>query len=325
MLGKRRLLDWHYAPPEKPEAPKGTALWQEQNDEYEAISWTDSLCKTITKVPVVLGMLDSNRRLFNVPISFVKEDSQERFAYYDIRADEIIVNAAAIKKFSSLGPAQFSDLQLNCIFSIVHELRHAHQYSYPCDPWLKTFTSENPQLVSVYDTLVREAVATAFSLTVMYDIVSNPHIMHLTDGSFDGIMSRIPESASRDSFVASIRENTRNFYTGEAQQRAFAAYFSDENHGVLSAYVEAAISSAQNHALDYTKGGRISDAFQSAASGDVFRNTYYFLQGMPSFSPDDDTILTSREGYLNPWPLSVGDFITAVEPAQFEKMGFKLG
>lgn len=325
MLGKRTLFGWRDSPPEKPVAPVGTALWDQQNAEYEAIRWTDSLCKIITAIPVVRGMVDINKRLETVPISFVENDAEKRFAYYDPQTNEIVLNAAAIMQFSSEGAMEYSDLQLNCIFTILHELRHAHQYSYQCDPWLKTFQTENPQLVMVYDVWVREADATAFALTGMYDLVANPDIVKLKDGSFEGIMSRIPESASRDAFLDSIRKDTMNFFTGEAQQRAFAAYFSEHNENLSSSYADAAITLAQDLSLNYSKGGRISAAFQSASSRDVFTNIYSFLGQMPSLEQDGESTRIERNGYLNPWPLAVNDFVAAVSPQQYERMGFKLG
>lgn len=325
MLGKRTLYSWRDDPPVKPTAPHGTQLWDAQNADYEAIRWTDSLCKIITGIPVVRGMLDENKSLALIPISFVENDPVGRFAYYEVQSKQIILNAAAVMNYSSQGAMEYSDLQLNCIFSILHELRHGHQYSYQCDPWLKTIKSENPQLVTVYDTLVREADATAFALTGMYDLVANPDIIKLADNSFEGIMSRIPETAPLNAFLDSIRENTMNFFTGEAQQRAFAAYFSEKNEALVSMYTDGAIKYAQDLSLDYSKGSRISSAFQSAASVDVFRDTYSFLKGMPSLERDEKSTFIKRKQYLDPWPIAVNDFISAISPAQYERMGFFLG
>lgn len=325
MLGKRTLYSWRDEPPDKPTAPLGTALWDSQKADYEAVRWTDSLCKIITSIPVVRGMLDGNPALAGIPISFIENDAENRFAYYDYELNEIVLNAQAIKEFSSQGDLEYSDLQLNCIFSILHELRHGHQYSHQCDPWLKTIKTENPQLVMIYDTWVREADATAFALTGMYELVAYPQILPLADGSFEGIMSRAPESASRDAFVDSIREDVRNFFTGEAQQKAFTAYFSEKNENLASSYADFSIRRAQALGLNYSQGDRISNAFRSAASHEVFTQTYSFLGGMPSLGGDDPATYVERKGYLSPWPLAVNDFLDAVSPAQYERMGFYLG
>lgn len=200
-------------------------------------------------------------------------------------------------------------------------MRHAHQQSHKFDPWLKTFQTENPQLIAVYDSLVREADATAFALTGMYDLVANPDISGLQETSFDRVMALAPEHASRDAFLDSIRENTVNFYTGAAQQAAFAAYFSEGNRALVSGYVETAIQNSEH--ADYNKGGRISDAFQSAAGRDVFARAYKFMSGMPSVERDDTDI--ERAGYLNRWPLTPSKFLSVITPEQFKKMGFRPG
>jgi hypothetical protein len=322
MLGKRTLFSWQEAAPQKPLARPGTVLWEEQNAEYEANRWTDALCKCITEIPVVRGMLETNKRLVEIPISFVENDPHNRFAYYDIINGEIVLNATAIKNYSSYGDEEYSDLMLNCIFSILHELRHAHQYSFRCDPWLKTYATENPKLVSVYDVLVREADATAFALTGMYDLVANPEILNLDQGSFDDIMERIPESASRDAFVESIKDNAVNFYNGEAQQRAFSAYFSKKNRPLVSEYVDMGIRAAQEVQLNYRMGGPISEAFKMASSQEVFSKTYSFLKGMPSIEPDEDSTLIERHGYLGLWPLSVKDLTGSITQDQLVRMGF---
>lgn len=98
MLGKRTLFSWQDQPPAKPTAPKGTALWDEQNAEYEAICWTDSLCKIITEIPAVRGMLETNPDLVHVPISFVDDPDSQNFALYNPQTNEITLNADAVKK-----------------------------------------------------------------------------------------------------------------------------------------------------------------------------------------------------------------------------------
>lgn len=323
MLGKRTLFSWRDSPPQRP-APEGTPLWDEQNEEFKAIRWTDNLCKIITDIPVVRGMLSSSKALSDITISFVEDDPAGRLAYYDIKNNAIILNAAKVKEYSREGEHEVSDLKLNCIFRILHEIRHPYQSSYNFDPWLKTFATENPQLISVYDSLVREADATTFALTGMYELISDPEVFGFERHAFDGMMERLPESAPRDAFANSIRENVRNFYTGEAQQKAFAAYFLEENARRVSAYVEEAINSAQEGLLLYGQGGRVSDAFQSAAGKNVFANAYRFLSGMPSIERDDP-IPIQRKEYLNPWPIQTGDLIAAIKPEQFTKMGFVPG
>lgn len=323
MLGKRTLFSWRDSPPQRP-APEGTPLWDEQNEEYKAIRWTDNLCKIITNVPAMRGMLGSSQKLSDITISFVEDDPAARLAYYDIENNAIVLNAAKVKEYSREGEHEVSDLKLNCIFRILHELRHPYQSSHKFDPWLKTVAAENPQLVSVYDSLVREADATAFALTGMYEIVSDPEIFGFDPDAFHGMMDRIPESASRDAFLDSIQDSVENFYTGAAQQAAFAAYFSQGNAPCIAAYVEDAIRSAQYDGLLYGTGGRISKAFQSAAGQDVFVNTYRFLSGMPSIERDDPAPI-QRRGYLNPWPIQTPDLLTAITPEQFTKMGFVPG
>lgn len=321
MLGKRTLFSWRDSPPSEPTAPEGTPLRDEQNAELDAIRWTDRLCKTTTKIPAVRGMLGVTPYLVNVPIGFIDDPHSQSFAFYHPQKNEITLNADAIKKFSVTGDGEYSDLQHNCLFSILHELRHAHQQGLKFDPWLKTIQTENPQLIGVYDTLVREADATAFALTGMYDLVANADISGLREDSFFRIVHSAPERASLDAFLTSIKEHPRNFYTGAAQQAAFGAYFSRENRALLTAYVEESIKIFEY--ADYNKGGHISAAFQSAAGRDVFGQAYKFLSGMPSVERNDQDV--ERKEYLRRWPLTPSKFLSVITPEQFKKMGFDPG
>lgn len=282
------------------------------------------ICRMVSEIPVMRGMLETHPGLANVKICLVETDDPDagygRYIYGNSRIELYYksIHAASI----DAGMTQ-DDVDLICAYTLLHELRHAYQDKFIHELRNQKLQDASIPFMNLYFSLVSEADATAFAITGLYEMYCDPaRIAGLEDIDISGLIETSPERASMAAFLESVLEWPQNNANGVAAQKAFEAYFSSDNAPLLEGYTGDVASFLRRHYQMPEGTQSLAACFARSDARNGYSSATQSLGGMPSIYPDGEIL--ERPGYRSSMTVPIYDIVRHLSPASLSHLGLRI-
>lgn len=282
------------------------------------------ICRMVSAIPVMRGMLEIHPELADVKITLTEtEDTAAGYGRY-IYADKCVeLNYRIIQAEAAEAGMTQDDVDLICAYTLLHELRHAHQAKFMDELRNQNLQDASISFMNLYFSLVSEADATAFAITGLYEMFCDPYgIASLEDVDISNVMWSSPEKASMQAFFDSVLQDTANNGNGVAAQKAFEAYFSADNAPLLEGYVGDVIAFLQSHYQISEGSQSLAACFGRSEARKGYSDAIKSLGGMPSIYPDGE--IRERSGYLASMTVPIYNMVRHVSPHSLSGMGLRI-
>ena len=186
------------------------------------LAFIDHLCLTTHDLPTMQAAVRRAPKLAQIPISPVYRDDGNLGSYKS-------ENGVEINMMKERGESAAHRFQVQ-LATLPHELRHGHQDLNGClSAWEDPLLGHRIEDLIMCDRIA-EADATAFSLTVMYEL-------SLLKGDYEPLhVAREVHPGSVDAYWREIHRDDNAHWNGKAAQAAFCAYFRSDNRQRLQQY-----------------------------------------------------------------------------------------
>lgn len=317
VFGKRNLFSWRDEPLQKRDMPADEPQNQEALNKFQADYCVDRLCKTISRLPVMRGLVESAPSLRELPIYLISADNYKEWALGVYRKTGVMLNAPAIYERCE-GDNQNDKFYLYAAFILMHELRHAFQCGLEENRHSSAMQKAIPAFAKVFSCMARESDATAFALTGMYELQAESHIFGRGPIDLDSIFKGSAVGAAYNAFTKDVLNSPENNRNGVAAQSAFNAYFSKDNERLLNTYVLKVRKLLAEQGLIPKTSVSLAINFMNVAIETDFRRALQEWAGMPSV--DQQGGRCTRDGYLRHFDLSYRDVIRHIRPKQLSHL-----